>query len=49
MRGKIAQFRDEGLNRNLADEKHRLLRSKRIDPRQGPQSIRCPDRDRRDI
>lgn len=40
---------DEGLNRNLADEKHRLFRPERIDPRRGPQSIRCPDRDRRDI
>jgi len=39
----------EGLNRSLADEKHRLLRPERIDPRRGPQSIRCLDRDRRDI
>lgn len=42
-------FPNEGFNRNLTDEKHRLLRPKRIDPRRGLQSIRCPDRDRRDI
>lgn len=42
-------FHDEGFNRNLADEKHRLHRAERTDPRRGPQSIRCPDRDRRDI
>lgn len=37
----------EGLNRSLANEKHRL--PERIDPRRGTQNIRCPDRDRRDI